>query len=415
MPTHSTQSMQVNGRQYSLPPAPVVVICMDGCSDAYLDCALLRGRMPHLQRIVLEGFRGQARAALPSFTNVNNASIITGVPPAMHGISGNFFYDEAIGQEVMMNSADYLRAQTIVAAASEAGRNVAVITAKEKLRDILSHRLWGIAFSAEKANLATRKTHGIENVESLVGHPAPAIYSADASLYVLRAGAALLQLGRADFLYLSLTDYIQHKWAPEEPAALDFMAAIDVELGKLLECGALIGATADHGMNSKQTPWGEPNVVYIETLLTNQFGPGFRVILPITDPYVVHHGALGSFAIVHVPATASKTAVRDYLSQMDEITEVYDRKTAARKLELPSDRIGDIVLMSRRDVTIGRTTEYHDLSVLNGKLRSHGGRYEEMVPFILSRPLNPEYALKAQADPRNFDIFEFVLNGIAVK
>ena len=261
-----------------------------------------------------------------------------------------------------MNSSEYLRAQTIVAVASEAGRKVAVVTAKEKLRDILSHRLWGIAFSAELAKVATRKTHGIDDVEQLVGQPSPAIYSPDASIYVLKAGVALVQQERADFLYLSLTDYVQHKWAPEEPEAIAFMAAIDVELGHLLDCGAIIGATADHGMNSKQTPWGEPNVVYLETLLQKDFGPGFRVILPITDPYVVHHGALGSFATVYVPAGISVAEVKEHLLQIDELTEVYDRATAARKLELPEDRIGDLVVMSRRDVAIGRTPEYHDLS-----------------------------------------------------
>jgi len=103
--------------------------------------------------------------------------------------------------------------------------------------------------------------------------------------------------------------------------------------------------------------------------------------------------------------------VRRWLMDMEEVTEVYDRDTAVRKLELPSDRIGDLVVMSRRNVTLGRTPEHHDLSVLNGSLRSHGGRYEEMVPFIFSQPLNDLYARKAAGDPRNFDVFDFVLNG----
>src|SRR3954468_2962266 len=101
MPAHSTEKIVVNGRHYALPDAPVAVICMDGCSDAYLDWALLQGKMPHLKRIILEGYRGQARSALPSFTNVNNSSLITGVPPSLHGISGNFFFDQSQGREIM--------------------------------------------------------------------------------------------------------------------------------------------------------------------------------------------------------------------------------------------------------------------------------------------------------------------------
>jgi phosphonoacetate hydrolase len=411
MPNPASNVFKVNGRSYHPPARPVVVICLDGTADGYLDAAMSRGRMPHVQRLSVNGFRGLARAALPSFTNVNNASIATGAPPSVHGISGNFFLDPTTGEEVMMNSARYLRAPTILAAASKAGRRVAMVTAKEKLRDMLSHDLDGIAFSSEKANQAQQKTHGISEVEQLVGQPTPPIYSAEASLFALRAGVALLEAQRADFLYLSLTDYIQHKFAPEAAAALDFLAAIDRKLGRMLDLGAVVGATADHGMNAKQKTSGEPNVIYLQSLLNKAFGAGFRVILPITDPYVVHHGALGSFAMVHLPEPALAAKVQEWLMQFDEITEVYDRQTAARKLELPSDRIGDLVVMSRRDVVLGRTPEHHDLSVLADGLRSHGGRYEEMVPLIISEPLNPEYRARAAADPRNFDVFDFTLNG----
>jgi len=348
---------------------------------------------------------------LPSFTNVNNASIVTGLSPAGHGIGGNFFFDSETGQEVMMNSAKYLRAETILAAAARAGRKVGVVTAKEKLRDILSHNLTGIAFSAEKAAQAQPATHGIASVESLVGRPTPPIYSPDASLFVLQSGVALLEHGLADFLYLSLTDFMQHKFAPETPESLDFYAGIDHELGRLLSAGAVVGATADHGMNAKQKLNGEPNVIYLETILTERFGPGFRVILPITDPYVRHHGALGSFAVVHLPELEKRAEILQWLMELEGITEVYDRATAARKLELPADRIGDLIVLSSRDVVLGRAPQYHDLAALDGGLRSHGGRYEEMVPLLISQPLNREYAAKAAGDPRNFDVFEFTVNG----
>src|SRR5438132_4148494 len=192
----STRPFTVNGRLYQPTARPVIVICLDGSADEYLDAATARGRMPNLQRITVSGHRGLARGAMPSFTNVNNASIVTGVPPSVHGIGGNFFYDSAAGQEVMMNSAGYLRAETIFPAAARAGRKVAVVTAKEKLRDIFASGLieqGGIAFSAEKANEAEQKTHGVAGIEKLVGHSTPPIYSGEASLYVLRAGVALLQ------------------------------------------------------------------------------------------------------------------------------------------------------------------------------------------------------------------------------
>ena len=408
-------SFTVNGRKYSPPNRPVVVICLDGSADEYFDAASARGRMPNLQRMSVLGYRGFARGAMPSFTNVNNSSIVTGVPPSVHGIGGNFFFDVSIGQEVMMNSSKFLRVETIFPSAQKAGRKVAVITAKEKLRDIFASgliSLGGIAFSSEKANQARRETHGIDDVESVAG-PTPPIYSGDASLYVLKAGVKLLEMGRADFLYLSTTDFMQHKFGPNAPESIEFYSAIDQQLGKLLDLGAVVGLTADHGMNSKQKPDGSPNVTYLESELVKEFGPGFRVILPITDPYVVHHGALGSFAQVHLPSGGADISLRvaSYIRQLPGITEVLDQSAAARLMELPPDRMGDLVVCAGRDAVIGRTPDWHDLKAVQQGLRSHGGRYEEMVPFILSAPLRPEYDAKSQGDPRNFDIFEFTCNG----
>jgi phosphonoacetate hydrolase len=411
----ATQPFTVNGRTYQPSARPIVGICLDGSADEYLDAAMARGRMPHLRKMSVDGYRGLARGAMPSFTNVNNTSIVTGVPPRVHGIGGNYFFDRAAGQEVMMNSASFLRCETLFPAAARAGRRVAVLTAKEKLRDIFAAGLieaGGMAFSSEKAGLAAQATHGIEAVEKLAG-PTPPIYSGEASLYVLRAGVALLRRGAADFLYLSTTDYMQHKFGPDAPEAIEFYAALDLELGRLAESGAIVGLTADHGMNAKQRPDGSPNVIYLETLLTEKYGPGFRVILPITDPYVAHHGALGSFAVVHLPAGTSarrKFNILHFLNHLSGITEVYGHN-AADRLELPADRLGDLVVLSGRDVVLGRTPAHHDLGQLHGALRSHGGRYEEMVPFIFSHALRPEYAARASGDPRNFDLFDFACNG----
>jgi len=413
----ATEPFVVNGRRYAPPRRIVTVVCLDGSADEYLDAALARGRMPNLQRIAAGGYRGMARAQMPTFTNVNNSSIVTGVPPAVHGIGGNFFYDTAAGEEVMMNSARFLRAETLFPAAQKSGRKVAVVTAKEKLRDIFASGLieaGGIAFSSEKAREAVLATHGIEHVESVAG-TTPSIYSGEASIHVLRAGVRLAEAGRADFLYLSTTDYMQHKHAPEDPEILDFYAAIDLEVGHLLKLGAVVGITADHGMNAKQRPDGSPNVVFLESELAERFGPGFRVILPITDPYVVHHGALGSFAQVHVPDGADVAAVMKAISALPGITEVHTREAAARLMELPPDRMGDIVVVSGRDAVLGRTPAYHDLKALAGGLRSHGGRYEEMVPFVISEHLTPQYLARARSDVRNFDIFEFACNGVARK
>jgi phosphonoacetate hydrolase len=409
-------SFSINGRSYPLSDQPVAVICLDGCADEYLSVSMANGRMPRLAAMARDGYRGLVRGALPSFTNVNNSSIVTGVAPAVHGICGNFFLDPESGEEVMMNGPQFRRCPTLLCAAADAGRKVAFVTAKEKLRTVLGDGLverGGIAFSTERLDEAVQETHGIENVAEVIGRQQPEIYSGDASVCVLEAGAALLEAGRADFLYLSTTDFMQHKYAPEEEESLEFHAAIDAAIGRLLDAGATVALTADHGMNAKNAADGSPKVIYVESLLEEKFGGGARVICPITDPYVVHHGALGSLVMVHLDDPGRAGEVAAFLMEQDGITEVHDRAMAAAKLELAEDRIGDLVVLSGRDVVVGKRPEDHDLSVLEGGLRSHGGRYEEMVPLVVSRPLSPGLRRVAQGDPRNFDVFQFVCEAAA--
>ena len=404
----STLPFSVNGRRYQPPAKPVVAICMDGCEDDYLNVAIARGRMPHLARMAAGGYRGLARAALPTYTNVNNACIVSGVPPSVTGISGNFFLDPGSGAEIMMNSGRYLRCDTILAAAARSGRKVAMVTAKEKLRDLLTRGLQGIAFSSERAAEQIGDLPGLEGLAEAVRKGSPDIYSAEASLFVLRAGVALLESRQSDFLYLSLTDYVQHRHAPSAPEALDFYEAIDHQLGRLLDLGATVGATADHGMNAKTRADGRPNVIYLESELREQFGGGVTVICPITDPYVVHHGALGSAVTIHLAEGVSEEEVVRWLSRRPGVTEVCGQPEAATRLELPPDRIGDLMVFSDRDVVMGRTPQYHDLRPLRGALRSHGGRFEETVPLLLSQPCARAEAAK---DPRNFDLFDYLCEG----
>ncbi len=401
-------AFELHGNSYQLPPQPVVAVCIDGCAEEYLDEAFARGRMPRtLAMLQAGGVRLRARGALPSFTNVNNACVVTGVPPSVTGIAGNYFLDPATGEEVMMNSPDFLRCETILARAAAQGRRVAMVTAKDKLRRLLSRGYEGINFSAERAGETTLEEHGIDDASTWLDSPVPDVYSGELSLFVLRAGAKLLEEGKADFLYLTLSDFVQHKHAPDEREALQFYAGIDDAVGRFLDAGAVVGITADHGMSGKSRS-GRPNVVWLESELTERFGSGLRVICTITDPYVVHHGALGSFVAVHLEDLTKTREVADFCLSLDGITEVYDREGAASKLELPADRIGDLAVLSARDHVIGRTPQDHDLDQLGGLLRSHGGRYEEMVPLLTSTALTPEHREEALGDPRSFDLFRFL-------
>jgi phosphonoacetate hydrolase len=114
---------------------------------------------------------------------------------------------------------------------------------------------------------------------------------------------------------------------------------------------------------------------------------------------------------VHLAEPDRAEEIAEWLRTLIGVTEVLTKADAAEALELPADRIGDLIVMSAADTVLGRSPEYHDLSKLDRPLRSHGGRFETMVPFIFSSPLNSEYSAKAADDPRNFDVFDYVCNG----
>ena len=410
-----TSDVVANERHYPIPKTCAIVICLDGCEPAYLDVAISEGLMPHLKKLRDAGSESLAHSVIPSFTNPNNMSIATGRPPAVHGICGNYLYEPETGEEVMMNDVRFLRAPTVFSAFYNAGARVAVVTAKDKLRALLGAGLKfdedrAICFSSEKADQTSLAENGIENASAFMGRPVPEVYSADLSEFVFAAGVKLLKDWAPDVMYLSTTDYIQHKFAPDEQGAKDFYAMFDRYLAELDALGAAIVITADHGMKPKHQADGSPSVIYIQDLLDQWLGEkAARVILPITDPYVVHHGALGSFATAYLPEGTDQADIITRLAALPEMLAVLSKKEAVERFELPADRIGNIVLISTENMTIGTSAHRHDLAALKEPLRSHGGLTEQTVPFIVNRKLDLPDAPRL----RNFDAFYYALQAAA--
>ena len=401
-------ALQVNQRHYALPTRPVVVVCVDGCEPDYLAQAVATGHMPWMKNVLEHGTAIVADCVVPTFTNPNNLSIVTGVPPSVHGICGNYFYDTASDSEVMMNDPKWLRAPTVLAAMADAGKKVAVVTAKDKLRTLLGHQMRGICFSAEKADKATLADNGIDDVLAKVGRPLASVYSADLSEFVFAAGVWLMAHEKPDLMYLSTTDYIQHKFAPGTDGANAFYAMMDSYLQQLEDMGCIIALTADHGMNAKTGLDGKPDVLYLQDMLDAWLGATqARVILPITDPYVVHHGALGSYATIYLSPETDHAAIAERLRTMRGIQVVLTREQAAERFELPPDRIGDLVVVSERFTVLGTAQSRHDLSGLDVPLRSHGGISEQRVPMVLNRPIP---RLDKTRRWRNFDALDLALN-----
>ena len=415
MSTHPN-TVSVNDRTYNWPTAPVVIVCIDGSEPDYIEQATAGGHMPFLAKAIQGGADLRAHCVVPSFTNPNNLSIVTGRPPAVHGISGNFFLDPDSGNEVMMNDPKFLRVDTIFKAFHDQGAKIAIVTAKDKLRSLLGHGLdcssgRAVCFSSEKADQTSLAGNGIENAQAMVGREIPSVYSAELSEFIFDAGVKLMDSMRPDIMYLSTTDYIQHKHAPGTPVANQFYAMMDSYFVQLDAMGATLALTADHGMNSKFNAEGAPDVIDLQEVLDDMLGAEKgRVILPITDPYVVHHGALGSFATAYLSEDTNADEVASKLRAMPGIEAVYDRAEGCRVFELPEDRLGDLIVVSTKNKVIGTSSDRHDLSQLKEPLRSHGGVSEQTVPLIVTKPVKD---LPTGGQFRNFDIFNIALNHVA--
>src|SRR5262249_1471550 len=159
---------------------------------------------------------------------------------------------------------------------------------------------------------------------SAVTRPPPGIYDWDASHYALELGLALTERLGTQLLYVSLTDFVQHADAPGGELSDRYLTRLAELVGEYLDAGWRLGLGADHGMN------GKPQIPSLGDLLDDA-GIDAHVILPITDPYVVHHAALGSACWVHLPSEHLDRA-RELIGGASGVEEVLDREAAAERL-----------------------------------------------------------------------------------
>jgi phosphonoacetate hydrolase len=417
----ASKKIKLNDIEYTWPKRPVVVVCIDGGDPEYINEGVKEGIIPNIESFMNKGFYSVAQGSMPSFTCPNNMSIVTGTEPDTHGISGNFFIDPNTQEPVVMTGPELLRSRSIMSEFSREGARVVSITAKDKLRKQLQKDMdlsrGSVSFSSQYADRCIMKENGIENVLEFVGQPLPDMYSAELSLFVLDAGIKLLKEQKPDILYLSLTDFIQHAYAPGTEEANNFYIEMDRRFGIFNELGALVALTADHGMGDKSDERGNPNVIWLQDLLDQNLGKGTcRVICPITDAFVGHHGALGGFVRIYLEKKEDQNKVYEIVQAIEGVEKVWTAENVAKELEQPLDREGDLAVVADKRTVIGGSEKDHDLSALKGKrLRTHGSLHEAKVPFILSEPLNDIYSRRAKGNTlRSREIFEYALNGTEV-
>ena len=336
-----------------------VVICVDGLDPEYLEAC----ETPNLAELARRGFLKIGRCMMPSVTNVNNVSLVTASYPEVHGISSNYRMVRETGDEIYMESGEYILAETIFERAHKLGKTSVLVTAKDKLRTLLGDGAAVTVSSEQPPDLVVKA----------VGEP-PEIYSLEVNGWVIRAGSYVMSQHPTDLAYITTTDYAMHSYAPDEPQSQTHMSILDNAIGELLEAHPEVTllVTADHGMSTKS------RMVDLRGELARH-GIRANAVPIIKDRYVVHHSNLGGCIFVYLDEGESTAdeALR-VLRDTAGVEEALPRDEAAATLRLHRERIGDIVVTGEADVVFGDPSEVE----LPPRLRSHGSRHEERVPII---------------------------------
>ena len=363
-----------------------LIILIDGGDPAYFEAS----PTPNLDRIEGEGARFIVSCQMPSVTNVNNVSMICGAPPSAHGITANYFLNPETGEEVYMESGDFVRAPTLMEMGRASGRKTAVLASKQKLCDMIGKGAEAVVTAEDPPGWLIEKAGAKEE-----------IYSGAVNLWLLRAARAVLEDQKPDLLYVTTTDFLQHKFGPERIEAQEHHAALDKEIGKLVDSwmsahkdGAIF-ITADHGMRDK-TRALDPGVI-----LRAQ-GVAAEAVPIIKDRYVVHHGNQGGAAYVHLESDDALPDAVAILKACPGIEDALTRQEAATRFQLMAERVGDIMVLADEETVFGVMEE----AEREVRLRSHGSLHESEVPLW---SLNaPDFA--PGDAPRHFESVRYVMD-----
>lgn len=354
----------------------IVVAMIDGFGWEYWEAS----EMPNLRRLAERGFCKEVGAIFPSVTNVNNVSICCGAWPAEHGIIGNSYFDPESHGAVYMNSADLIRCPTLFQRAAKHGRRSALLTSKRKTIELLSKET-EIAIAAERPT---------DDWIGILGQPAD-IYSREINYWLWEAAVHILkERAGISVLYVHTTDYPMHTWAPEAPESKEHLRRIDDLIGRAQAAApdAAFFVTADHSMNFKTRAWD------LARVLEEHQVPVKFALSPERDYYIKHHRNLAGCSYLWLRKADDEWRVREVLADIDGVEEVLTRDNAVARFHLPSERVGDLVVLADSDSMFGDLD--NSFEELPSTYRNHGSLYEMRVPLVISNyqetlPASPEF------------------------
>ena len=343
--------------QEMIVPLTTVMVMVDGLDPEYLESC----STPILRQLAKDGFMVEGKAMMPTVTNVNNVSLVTGSYPETHGITSNYWFNRQADAEFYMESEEFVQSETMFQRAKSMGARSLLVTAKDKLRRLLSNG----------ATLTVSSEQPPEWVGQGVGPPPP-IYSLEVNQWIIDAARYILAQEHYDLVYLTTTDFAMHTFAPDQPESTQHLALLDEAIGKLVDSlpQVQILITADHGMSPKSQLIDLP-------VELSRHGIAAQAVPIIKDRYTVHHSNLGGCIYVYLEDRDQESAL-SVLNGIDGVDEALPREEAARRFRLMADRIGDIVVLGSQQVVFGD----HKEVTLPERLRSHGSLHEERVPII---------------------------------
>ena len=365
---------------------PIIVVLIDGLDPEYLDAC----QAPNLAAMEQRGFRVNGSGMTPSVTNVNNVSLVTGSYPEQHGITSNYLLDRQLGEEFYMESSEFLRAETMFQRATACGQRSLLVTAKDKLRRLLS--------DGATVSISSEDPPGW--VVSGVGEPPP-IYSLEVNRWVLEAGRYAMSREPFDLVYLTTTDYAMHTYAPDNPESSRHVSLLDEGLGDVLgqAPGARMLVTADHGMSDKTRMLHLPGELA-------RYGIDARAIPVIKDRYVVHHSNLGGSIYVHLDDLSDLNAALDTLRNLEGVEDAVPGEEAAARFHLMPERVGDIFVLADPATVFGDPSKV----TMPPGLRSHGSAHETTVPIIGCGPgLDASMAARFR---QNLDVGRYIFEDV---
>ena len=347
-------------------PKTTVLITIDGLDPEYLDVC----DAPNLREMAKRGFHVTGKCMMPSVTNVNNVSVVTGKYPTEHGISSNYRLVRETGEDIYMESGEYILSETFFQRATRMGATSILSTSKDKLRTLLS----------EGASTAISSEQAPQWAVEAVGEPPP-IYSLDVNGWTIRAATEAMKRSPADIVYISTTDFAMHTYAPDEPESQRHITILDDAIGDLVEAhpNVTLLLTADHGMSPKS------RMIVLDDVFS-QHGISAQAVPIIKDRYVVHHNNLGGCMFIYMDASHADRLdeAAEVLRETTGVERVYTRAEAVEELRLNYDRIGDLVVTGDSETVFGPkelSDSWNDTGAGSG-LRSHASAYEQDVPII---------------------------------